>query len=392
MARGHAEGELVPASAERATTALLRLRVCVVGAGIAGLACALAAARAGLAVQIVDESAEARALPASVNVVPGMLRDLARLGVADDCVRAGFAYRGADVLDRQGRPLFEVPTEPLAGPRLPAALGMRHGDLHRVLLQSGQRHGAQLLQGGRVEAIEEPAGGPCVRLADGRRLDADLVLLATGALSPLRAAVFPHARPVQPLGQVWRYALVRRPVALDRPMIAPGGAGRRAVLLPVQHDTAGIAVTEPVAEHDDAPAAAQLRRALLAFSSPVRDLATRIDEHTPVATRPVVSGVLDAPWHRGPVLAVGDGAHALPPHFGQSAAQSVEDACVLADLLATADDRDALMQAFEQRRGPRARLVHEITTTAARWDLQPDGGADLDRLLQRLAASVSQPA
>lgn len=392
MAHGHAEGELTPAKAERATTAMLHLRVCVVGAGIAGLACALAAARAGLAVQLVDEGAATRDLPASVNVVPSMLRDLARLGVGEDCVRAGFAYRGADVLDRQGHQLFEVPTEPLAGPRLPAALGMRHGDLHRVLLQAGQRHGMQWLQGARVDAVEERAGSACVALTDGRRLAADLVMLATGALSPLRAAVFSHAQPVQALGQVWRYALVRRPAGLDRPAIAPGGPGRRAVLLPVQHDTAGVAVTEPVSAHDDAPAAAQLRRALGAFASPVRDLAARIDVHTPVATRPVVSGVLDAPWHCGPVLAVGDGAHALPPHFGQSAAQSVEDACVLADLLTTAVDRGALLHGFEQRRAPRSRLVHEITTTAARWDLQPDGAADLDRLLQRLARSVMQPA
>lgn len=392
MAHGHAERERTPAKAERATTAMLHLRVCVVGAGIAGLACALAAARAGLAVQLVDEGAATRELPASVNVVPSMLRDLARLGVVEDCVRAGFAYRGVDVLDRQGRQLFEVPTEPLAGPRLPAALGMRHGDLHRVLQQAGQRHGVQLLPGARVDAVEAQAGGACVRLTDGRRLAADLVLLATGALSPLRAAVFSHAQPVQALGQVWRYALVRRPAGLDRPAIAPGGPGRRAVLLPVQHDTAGVAVTEPVSAHDDAPAAAQLRRALAAFAPPVRDLAARIDAHTPVATRPVVSGVLDAPWHRGPVLAVGDGAHALPPHFGQSAAQSIEDAIVLADLLATAGDRDALLHAFEQRRSPRSRVVHEITTTAARWDLQPDGAADLDRLLQRLASSVLQPA
>lgn len=368
------------------------MRVCVVGAGIAGLACALAAARAGLAVQLVDEAAAPRQLPASINVVPGMLRDLATLGVADDCVRAGFAYLGADMLDRQGRRLFEVPAERLAGPRLPAALGMRHGDLMAVLDRAGQRHGVQTLRSARVAAIAAEPGEGCIRLADGGHLGADLVLLATGANSPLRAAVFSQARPVQPLGQVWRYALTYRPPGLDRPLIATGGPGSRAVLLPVQHDTAGLSVTEPEALHDDAPAAAQLSRALRSFASPVRDLAARIDEQTPVATRPVFSGVLEAPWHRGPVLAVGDVAHALPPHFGQSAAQAVEDACVLGELLAGTLDRDDLFRAFERRRVARARQVHEITSTAAQWDLKPDRSTDLEQLFQRLARTVAQPA
>lgn len=372
---------------------LQRLRICVVGAGIAGLACALAAARQGMAVQLIDEAVSARQLPASIDVVPGMLRDLARLGVADDCVRAGFAYHGIDVLDRQGRRLFELPTERLAGPRWPAALGIPHGELHGVLARAAEQAGAQLLRGRHVAAIEVDGEGRArVLLAGDRPLGADLVLLATGARSPLRATLFPTARAVEPLGQVWRYALVRRPQRLDRPLVAIGGPGHRAVLLPVQHDAAGVAVTEPVSSPAGVTPAAQLRRALQVFAPAVSELAAHIHDDTPVATRPVLSGVLDGPWHRGPVLAVGDGAHALPPHFGQAAAQSVEDACVLADLLPAATDRDRLFQDFEQRRSARARQVHEITSTAARWDLRPDSAADIGELMQRLMRTVAHPA
>lgn len=368
------------------------VRACVIGAGIAGLACVLAAASRGLRVHFVDEAATPRALPASIDVVPGMLRDLAHLGVADDCVRAGFAYHGIDVFDRQGRRLFELPTERLAGTHLPAAVGIRHGDLHALLEHAARRHGVALQRGARVEAIEERAGHARVRLADGGCHDADLVLLATGAGGPLRVALFPHEAPAQPLGQVWRYTLAPRPQGLDRPLIAVGGPGRRALVLPVQHDAAGIAVTEPAPAFDTARPAAQLRSALQSFAPPLRELAHRIADDAPVASRPVLSGVLDGPWHRGSVLAVGDCAHALPPHFGQAAAQAVEDARVLGDLLAAATDRDELFHAFERRRSARVRQVHEIAITAARWDLQPDGGADLNLLMQRLMRTVAQPA
>jgi 2-polyprenyl-6-methoxyphenol hydroxylase-like FAD-dependent oxidoreductase len=372
---------------------LQHLRICVVGAGIAGLACALAAVTQGMTVQLVDEAALPRHLPASIDVVPGMLRDLAALGVADDCVRAGFAYHGIDVLDRQGRRLFELPTERLAGPRWPAALGIAHGVLHALLARAARQSGAELLRGQRVESIEEYAAGRArVVLVGDRRLEADIVLLATGARSLLRATLFPTARAVEPLGQVWHYALVQRPRQLDRPLVAMGGPGHRAMLLPVHHDAAGVAVTEPASAPAGATPAAQLRRALQVFAPAVSALAAHIHDDTPVAARPVLSGVLDGPWHRGPVLAVGDGAHALPPHFGQAAAQSVEDARVLADLLPVATDRDTLFRAFEQRRSTRARLVHEIASTAARWDLRPDSAADLGQLMQRLMRTVAQPA
>jgi flavin-dependent dehydrogenase len=51
-------------------------RVCVIGAGLAGLACALAASRRGLQVQVLDERGMPADLDAHVEVVPNMLRDL----------------------------------------------------------------------------------------------------------------------------------------------------------------------------------------------------------------------------------------------------------------------------------------------------------------------------
>ena len=44
-----------------------------------------------------------------------MLRDLVALGVAEDCIRAGCAYHGIDVIDSRGQVLLQLPTERLAG-------------------------------------------------------------------------------------------------------------------------------------------------------------------------------------------------------------------------------------------------------------------------------------
>ena len=54
-------------------------RIGVVGAGMAGLACALAAARSGRQVTLLEAAPQPPQLPGSVDVLPAMLRDLVGL-------------------------------------------------------------------------------------------------------------------------------------------------------------------------------------------------------------------------------------------------------------------------------------------------------------------------
>src|SRR4051794_9690776 len=82
--------------------------VAVIGGGLAGLACALAAARAGAEVDLFEARPVLDGLPAHVDVVPSMMRDLAQLGVGDACVRAGFAYRRTSAIGQHGLPLYTL--------------------------------------------------------------------------------------------------------------------------------------------------------------------------------------------------------------------------------------------------------------------------------------------
>lgn len=367
-------------------------RVVVVGAGLAGLACALAMVHRGVRVQVIDEAGDVRSWSAHVDVVPNLIRDLAELGVGEACVRVGFPYQGFDVADQHGQLLYRVDSPRLAGRGYPAALGIALGELQHLLKQALLERGVAIGRGAGVAAVHRLADGARIEMRDGTHADADTVLLAVGSTSPLRRALFPEAPEVADLGQRWWYVPVPRPPSLNRPMIVNDTAGRRAWLVPTRQDQASVSYAEP----DDSPVngtpAQHLREALRRMASPVRELARFIDDTSAICLRPARSGLLPAPWHAGPVLAVGECAHTFPPHFGQSAAQAVEDARVLSDLLDGTRDRDGLFKAFMRRRLDRVRQIHEITTQAARWDLQPDASTDLGTLLRRLSSTVAQPA
>jgi 2-polyprenyl-6-methoxyphenol hydroxylase-like FAD-dependent oxidoreductase len=338
-----------------------RLRhIGIVGAGLAGLATAVAAAAAGVRVEA--------------------------------CVRRGFAYGGVSVVDADGKAHFEIATPALGGARLPAAIGMPYAELMRVLHDAALARGAAVHWRCAVREVEPHGAQPRVALADGRRLGFDLVVLAGAA--DVAGIELPLPAGAERLPQRWDYVLLPRPPGIDRLTWVVGPGPSKALILPVSVRQAGLALLrdERVPGVPAASTPAQLRAALAAGGTLLGRVGALLRDDATVVARPVRSGLLSGDWHVGAALRVGSSAHVLPPHFGQAAAQAIEDACVLADLLDGTLERSELLDAFHRSRAARVRQVHDITTTAARWDLQPWGGADMSLLMERLARTVAQPA
>jgi 2-polyprenyl-6-methoxyphenol hydroxylase-like FAD-dependent oxidoreductase len=66
---------------------------------------------------------------------------------------------------------------------------------------------------------------------------------------------------------------------------------------------------------------------------------------------------------QGPVLLLGDAAHATTPNLGQGAGQAIEDAVVLGQCFGPAARPELAFRQFEQRRGSRTRRI----VRASRW-------------------------
>jgi len=358
----------------------------VIGAGLAGLAAALAAAAAGLRVDVFEAESAPLHPQAHIDVVPNLLRDLARLGVGEACVRRGFPYHGLAVQGGDGRMHFEIPTPRLAGMHFPSSLGMVYGDLIDLLREAAVAHGARLHTGREVrDAFDNDA----IVTTDGERHRVDLSVIASGAHLPALAGQPARAMALDTLPQQWCHALLPRPVTLERAALVIGTGSIKAMVIPVDTRRAGIAVLQPVGA---ASTPAAMRATLSSQGRLLQSLGARWSDDTPAVVRPVRSGLLDGSWHAHGVLRIGHSAHELPPHFGQAAAQAVEDAVVLGTLLRTRPSRDDLLDAFMARRGERARQVHAVVTQAARWDLRPEASTDLPALIAQLASLVAQPA
>jgi 2-polyprenyl-6-methoxyphenol hydroxylase-like FAD-dependent oxidoreductase len=360
--------------------------IIVVGAGMAGLACALACAAADAHVVVFESLPVARALAAHVDVRPNLLRDLNRLGVATECVRRGFVYSGVSLVNEAGEEVLRIPTQRLAGNQLPPAFGISHEAFLRVLESQAMVSGVEFRRGAHVHQVDSKSGK--VRTARGEWVQADLVVLATGADSPLVTSVFgaPIDRSVH---ERWFYTSIRRPEGLDMPTWMAGRLGRMLLVVPISMSQAGLAVRAAAAPTGGS---SELARTLRDWGGFARRIASALDPAVPLAARDVMGALLDTPWHRDSVLSVGANSHAITPQFGQSAALAVEDGVVLGELLRARLDRDDLLHRFMDRRLERVRRVHALTSRAAQWMARPDPSADLMALGEQIHTLVAQPA
>jgi len=103
--------------------------------------------------------------------------------------------------------------------------------------------------------------------------------------------------------------------------------------------------------------------------------------------------IVDAPWNRGRAVIIGDAAHSCPPTIAQGAAQGLEDALVLTELLVARDAVDQeLWDQFHARRLPRASAVVEASVQLGQWQIDGNRDADAPGLIFGIAHKMAEPA
>src|SRR6187455_3378316 len=120
--------------------------VLILGAGPAGAATAIRAARAGLSVTLIDRARFPRDKPCSEYMSPETVRHLGALGVLDDLERAGgVAIAGTTVTGPRGSALTGLFAR--AGtPFRPTGLSLRRQVLDAALVDGARRAGVEVLE------------------------------------------------------------------------------------------------------------------------------------------------------------------------------------------------------------------------------------------------------
>jgi salicylate hydroxylase len=362
------------------------MRVVVIGAGVGGLTLALLLRQRGIEADVVERSSQLREVGAAVALSANGTRVLHHLGLGDEL--AAVSLEPAAVIHREGRD-----GRVIAMTKDPDWYRDRFGaPFYSVARTALQRLLADALGTGRlhlgnaVEELREQIDGVQVRCASGAAFDADVVVGADGVHSMIRdwvtgaraAPVYSGASGFRGLVSVERVPRLPDPDAAQVWM----GAGAHVVSYPVPVN--GVPMINFLAVADGptgwtAPAWTQdagpgeLLTAFTGWHPALLELLGAVPQSARwglFASRPLPR------WSRGRVTLLGDAAHAMLPHYGQGANQSIEDAAVLTTELDGAADLVSALRRYQQRRLTRTRKLQKLSWDAsAELHLPPDGPA-----------------
>jgi 2-polyprenyl-6-methoxyphenol hydroxylase-like FAD-dependent oxidoreductase len=373
-------------------------KVAIAGAGVAGLAAAIQLARAGVEVDLFEAKPELSALGSGISLQGNALRVFDALGAWDDIKAAGYPFEGLNL--RAPGPdapiVASLPDVKTGGPDYPSAMGMPRAELARILLAHAERAGATVRFGAEVTGIDARADDAVQIEVNGEPAgEYDLVIGADGLNSHVRDLIGIEAKP-EPNGMgIWR-TFVSRPAEVERSELYYGGPVYIAGYTPTGEDTMYAFLVEKAQDRfgtSDEDATRIMIEESRAYNGPWNSIRADLEKGAHANYTWFTRHIVDGPWNRGRVVIIGDAAHSCPPTIAQGAAQGLEDAFVLTELLRDRDALDdSLWDEFHARRVPRARAVVEASSQLAQWQIDGDRDADAGGLIFGIAQQMALPA
>lgn len=345
-------------------------RILIAGAGIGGLAAALACARLGCDVTVVEAAAEFGEIGAGIQLGPNAMKVLVGLGLESEVLEAASLPEAIVVTDaRTGQSISRMLLGEAVRQRYGQAyICIHRADLHAILLRAAKTAGAQLIVNRSLQKYEQSAKEVKGLGAD-FSCKSDVLIGADGLWSRVREQMLQDGSPLATGHSAFRVVLPSSavPEALRTPHVRTWWARNvHVVSYPLRSGRLWnlVVLAEmrgPMqsgwslrAQHDEI---------LSLFKRTEPQLQTMLD----------AGGALPEGWKRwnlfdrhplsatqmanGRVALMGDAAHPMLPYLAQGAAMALEDAWALGQCLHRSKDAELALKAYAQLRAARAARV-----------------------------------
>lgn len=369
------------------------LKVLIVGGGVGGMSTAIALARTGVQVELIDIDKNWGALGAGITITGPTLRAFKDLGVLDEIMALAYTGQGIRVCDTQGNTLKLLDTPMPLDAGVPGSGGISRPALHDILARRMRASGTPVRVGLTVDALRELAAGVEATFSDGTQGVYDLVVGADGVNSRVRKLIIPDAPAPQYTGQyAWRVT-VPRPAEVDRRTYFLGGPHKVGLTPTSGHDMyMFILEKSELVWRAATELRAPMQKLLESYGGVIGQIRDNLKDGDNINFRPLEGFILPAPWFRGRVLLVGDAAHPTTPQLASGAGMAVEDGLVLADELVRAgNDVSQTLLSYMARREPRCRLIVSGSMEIGRLEQARAPIEEQTAVVQRTLAALMAP-
>ena len=352
-----------------------KIKIAIVGAGLGGLASAVALHKKGFNVEVYEKAQDFRPVGGGLGLLPNGSKILDKIhpGIVEEIKNLSCHVKetvlkntqGENILTRRsnrfednyGYPLITVwwwRLQQTLASKLPTNIIHLN---HRCTGFSQDDEGVDIY-------FENQEGSK-------KTIRADLLIGADGIKSVVRANLIVDDEPRFLNSMSWR-AVIKSDQELLNPEQMGFVRGHREFMYLLNVGNGEIAWLYRRKSEDYSLSAnkdeakSRVLNQIAEWGKPLRSLV----EETP-SERILEGGICDRlpidSWSKGRVVLLGDAAHPMAPAAGQGANSSFEDAWVIADCLSNASNISEALTNYEQRRIPRLKIIQ---TRSARGEMR----------------------
>lgn len=349
----------------------------IVGAGIGGLAAALALLRAGHRVRVIERSAALGEVGAGLSITPNASKALAYLGLAGELSRIGSTPTAGSLRHyRTGEDLVRLPQDRSRERYGYPLYHVHRADLHQILLSAVTALDVDsVVTSEEFVDFKEDHDGVSVHCSSGWSENADYVIGADGIHSRVREQLFGPDQPNFTGYVAWRGLIPGDrvpPGLLDPPLCMTLGPRRMLMRYPLRRGSwiNFVAIAKRDAWMEEGWSVRSTLDELLIEFADFEPRALDLLSLTS-SDRLYKWGLFDRDplpsWTQGRVTLLGDAAHAMPPFTGQGAVMALEDAAVLGRAAQARGAEDLFLKRYERERI--GRVTDALAMSRARADL-----------------------
>lgn len=351
------------------------LNIAIIGAGPAGLAAALRLHQQGFSPTIYETVPELKPLGVGLDVKVYGTLEFEQLGLLEEFRAISVDAEQSIFYNKYGQEIYAE----LCGVHMGYLHEQRfvhRGELQMLLYRAViERLGADaVVNGARATGYSQAGDVVTLTLEDRegatRTVEADVVIAADGIKSAIRKQMHPdHSVPVYSGITMWRGTTLMEPFNGGGTILHIGAPQLSSLIVyPIAHNFEGSGKTlvnwvceatrdETVEDWNQTGTVEQILPYYDNTTIPFFDVQDMLRDAREVYLFPLIRHEPLESWTDGRVVLIGDAAHAMYPRGGNGACQSIVDGAVLAQKLATIEDPEEALKAFE---GQRLAMVNNI--------------------------------
>ena len=328
----------------------------IIGGGIAGLATAVALQQKGFNTELFEAAPEIRAVGAGISLAPNALLALRKIGCETAVAEKGHILPAMNIRSSNGAVIMQTNGQRIARKYGAAHYAIHRAGLHEALLS--QLRSPAVFTGKRAIGARVEGAAVVVQFQDGSEHEARALILADGIHSPIRRQLLPGSTTRYAGYTCWR-AVIQYDGPIPEEASETWGPRGRFGIVPLGGNLIYWFACKSAPENDTHYknfTTEDLSAHFQSYHSPIPEI-IRQTADADLLWNDIIDLNPINQYAFGPMVLIGDAAHATTPNMGQGACQAIEDAVVLAEILGNNKDTAAAFQQFEQNRLKRTHYV-----------------------------------